>query len=155
MIKFIKHFWFHIFITFLLLCFVGIAVLILLSPKQDMKRRGFVPCTEEMIEDLLNCNRRFLCSSRAIIENNLCVAQVIRIGFSDWVKGKQPRPWSNYIFKPELYSDSFIDQEEVKKYLETHPDVKIEMERLHRMRKDMENENNKQIDSEKKWNEEK
>ena len=155
MIKFIQHYWFHTFIGLMLFVFITIAILVLLSPKQDMQGRGFVPCTEKMIENLFDCNQKLLCSAGAVVENNFCVSKVIGLGFSDWLKGNQPLPWSNYIFEPELYSDSFVDKEAVEQYLKEHPDVKAEMKQLHRLRKDMENENNKQINSEGSWNEEK
>ena len=147
--SFVKRYWFSGFIGLVLMCFVFVFVLILLAPKQDLKGRGFIPCTEEMVEDLLNCNKGMWCSIKTIVKNNVCALGVIGEGVSRWMKGKQPAPWSNYIFEPELYPEGLVDEEARKAYLAEYPDTKDEMERLHHLRKDMENENNKEIESEK------
>jgi len=126
-----------------------------LAPKQDLRGRGFIPCTEKMVEDLLECDRGIWCSTKAIFANNTCVFSVIGSGFSAWLKGKQSTPWSNYIFEPELFPKEYVDEEARQEYLRKYPDTKKEMERLHRLRKDIENENNKQIESESNWQHEK
>ena len=56
----------------------------------------------------------------------------------DWTKGTQPTPWSNYIFEPDV-SSPFIDEKARSEYLKNYPDTKAEMERLHILRKDLEN----------------
>ena len=153
--NFIKHYWFGSFIGLLLFCFVCVVVLILLAPKQDIQRRGFIPCTEKMIERLFDCDKKIWCSAKVIVRNSGCVFRVIGDGFSDWLKGKQPMPWSNYIFEPELFPEGFVDEEARQEYLSKYPDTKKEMERLHRLRKDIENENNKQLEAENNWQPEK
>ena len=61
-----------------------------------------------------------------------------------WIDDKQPTPWSNYLFEPEIDNTSFFDEEEITEYLKNNPDVKSEMRRLDVLRKDLENEENKQ-----------
>ena len=57
--NFIKKHWFSCLIAGMMLCFFSVFVLILLAPKQDAKGRGFIPCTQEMVQKLLDCDRCF------------------------------------------------------------------------------------------------
>lgn len=137
--SFIKHHWFGLLIAIFIAFFACFLLLIILAPKQDLKGRGFIPCIQTMTEDLLACERQLFCSVKAVLKNTGCNIAVIGQGFKDWTAGIQPKPWSNYIFEPEL-SSSYVDEEFRQEYLKNHPDVKAEMERLHILRKDLENE---------------
>ena len=150
----VRRYWFGSFISLLLLCFIGVFVLVLLAPKQDVEKRGFIPCTENMVDGLFGCNKGIWCSIKIIVNNNVCVLGVIGNGFANWMKNKQTTPWSNYIFEPKLYPSGFVDEEARKEYLKEYPDTIAEMKRLHRLRKDIEDENNKQIKFESNWQQE-
>ena len=152
--NFVKNHWFSCLIAGMMLCFFCIFVLILLAPKQDAKGRGFIPCTQEMVQKLLDCDRKFFCSTKVVFDNNLCMLKVIGHGFSDWLNHKQPRPWSNYIFEPEIPLNTYIDEEARQNYLNENPDTSAEMQRLNLLRKELENEEANNSGIENLWNEE-
>lgn len=149
--SFIKNYWFSILLGLALFVFMLILVLILAAPKQDAKNRGFVFCSQNLMDDLNDCNRALWCSGKAIFKTTFCDLKIIGTGLSLWAKGKQPRPWSNYIFEPEPLKNSFVDEDARIKYLEQYPNVKTEMENLHKLRKELENEQSLQTDIEKLW----
>ncbi len=151
---FIKHHWFGLCIGLFLIVFMLMLVLILLAPKQDAKSRGFIPCTEVMVDTLLTCDREVWCASRAVLQNSWCDIKVIGRGIKLWGQGKQPYPWSNYIFTPELPLTSFVDEEARQQYLKEYPNTKQEMERLHILRKELENEETNVQDNSELWQEE-
>lgn len=104
--SFIKEYWFGLLISFILLVGFLFFLLILLAPRYDMQRRGFIPCTEALAQNLQSCPQegKYRCILEGIMQNSWCDAKVIGSGFKLWLGGKQPAPWSNYIFKPELPS---------------------------------------------------
>ncbi len=104
---FVKENWFGLLTSFILLAGFLFFLLILLSPRYDLQRRGFIPCTEALAQGLQSCPQegKYNCIFTEIMKNSWCDAKVIGSGFKLWLNGKQPAPWSNYIFKPEL-SDS-------------------------------------------------
>lgn len=140
----IKHYWFSILMGLLIAVFMVMLILILIAPKQDARSRGFIPCTQSMVDQLIECERKLWCSGGAIVQNAWCDLKVIGAGFKDWTVGKQPRPWSNYIFKAELPLNSMVDEEARQDYLKQYPNVQQEMENLHKLRKELENEQNQQ-----------
>ena len=149
--KFIKNYWFGTLVGILLLSFVLLFVLILISPKQDMKNRGFVACTQEMIDDLLVCDKKFLCSIKAIASNTVCDVEVVGKGFAAWIKKEQKYPWSNYIFEPELPENPYVNEEERAEYLAEFPNTAEEMMNLKKLNKELENEQNLQNNAEKEF----
>jgi len=103
--NFIKNHWFGIIISFIIFVFFLLFVLVLLSPRQDQQRRGFIPCTEVFVEELLQCEKnKVWCLIKSSVSNSWCDIKVIGNGFSMWAEGKQKFPWSNYIFTPDLSS---------------------------------------------------
>lgn len=148
---FIKNYWFGTLLGLAVSAFMLMLMLILIAPKQDVQNRGFVYCTQNLIDDLADCNRALWCSSKAVSKNTWCDIKIIADGFLLWMDNKQPKPWSNYIFKPELPQNSFVDEEARAEYLKQYPDVKQEMESLHKLRKELENEQNLQIDTTDLW----
>ena len=140
--KFIKNYWFGGLIGFLLLCFVLLFILILIAPKQDAKNRGFVACTQEMIDNLLICDKKFSCSVKVILDNTICDVKVVGEGLINWVKHEQPYPWSNYIFEPETATNQYVDEEETTEYLAEFPETLKEMQILKKLNKELENEQN-------------
>lgn len=142
--NFIKRYWFAGLLVAIVCCFFVLFLLLIISPKQDEKGRGFIKCTEQMIDDLYDCNRKVWCSIKAITNNTICDFKVIGEGVELWLDNKQPAPWSNYIFEPEISENNFFDEEARKEYLKNNPNIKTEMMRLDKLRKDLENEENNQ-----------
>ncbi|MFR8205278.1 MAG: hypothetical protein ACLU99_02275 [Alphaproteobacteria bacterium] len=56
------------------------------------------------------------------------------------MSGKQPAPWSNYIFIPELPEDENFDNAARAEYFKTNPDIAVEMQDLKQLNKELENE---------------
>ena len=137
---FIKRYWFGGLVSLVLLFFFLLFVIILISPKQDAKNRGFISCTGQMIDDLLDCQRGIWCSTKAIGKNTLCDIKIIAEGVKLWIDKKQPTPWSNYIFEPEIIENSFVDEEARAEFLKNNPNVQKEMLQLDKLRKELENE---------------
>lgn len=147
--NFIKKYWFGSLISLIICCFLILFLLLIISPKQDAKSRGFIKCTQQMIEDIYDCNRKIWCSIKAIGNNTLCDIGIVVEGITLWIDDKQSYPWSNYIFEPEITENSFFDEEARQEYLKNNPDVKNEMMRLDKLRKDLEyDENNQKITKE-------
>lgn len=144
--KFIQHHWFGIITgLFVFLCF-SLFILVLISPRQDLQKRGFIPCTEIMAENIISCEEnKFTCVLSAVLKNSWCDIKVIGQGISDWAKRKQPYPWSNYIFIPEIPVDDDFDDEAREEYLKNNPDFKLEMEQLKKLNKELENEEELQM----------
>ncbi len=150
----VKKYWFETVMIFFVAVFIGMVGILLLSPKQDMDNRGFIPCTKALMDNLFDCERKVLCSIDAVLGNTKCEIDVIYEGIKLWMNKKQPYPWSNYIFKPKLLSSVYIDEKAVEEYLKKYPNVKDDMKKLHQLRKDLENEKNTSEDYKKLWPEE-
>lgn len=99
----LQQHWFNILIALILFFSICFFTIIAFSPRVDAQKRGFIPCTEALSEQIENCNTQIFCSLKAILKNSWCDAKVIGQGMKDWLKGTQPTPWSNYMFIPELY----------------------------------------------------
>ncbi len=146
--SFIKRYWFGGLIAFIVCFFMLLFILLVMSPKDDADKRGFVKCTHEMIDNLSDCNKGFYCTVKAIMNNTWCNVKVIAEGVDLWIDNKQKYPWSNYIYEPIIVDNSFFDEEARTEYLKKYPDVKRDMMRLNKLRKDLENEENNQEYSE-------
>jgi hypothetical protein len=78
---FIKRYWFGGILTIIVCCFLLLFVLLIISPKQDAKNRGFVKCTQDMISSLSYCDRKIWCSIKAISSNTTdCIRSGIMFG---------------------------------------------------------------------------
>ena len=137
MFDFIKYHWFGLLISILFGLFLIEFFLVLFSPHVDNQNRGFVPCTSAMSEQIETCNKRKLCILNAVYNNYICDNKVIGEGLLLWIKGKQPRPWSNYIFSPEI--PTYEDYEGLKEYYLSNPDIVNEMAELKEKHKELEN----------------
>lgn len=86
----------------LLVFFVAYMVIMLvLSPKQDAEKRGFIPCTEEFVLNVTDCTRgEMICPLKYLWRDTKCNVSVILDGFGAWLRGKQATPWANYLFTP-------------------------------------------------------
>lgn len=139
--NFIKTHWFGLLTGAVIFVFFVMFILILLSPRQDLQRRGFIPCTETMADALLECSdHKISCLVKAVVKNSACDLRVIGRGMKDWASGKQPAPWSNYIFIPELPPQDSFDEEARAEYLKKNPNTKQEMLELKKLNEELENE---------------
>ncbi len=151
MIKF-KRDWFYVVAGLVAVFFVLLFLLLLIAPKQDARNRGFAACSQQLLQRLEQCEHRLWCSGRVIVATSRCDIAVVWQGFFDWIDGKQPYPWSNYIYEPEIVS--LVDEDARREYLKQYPDTKQEMEKLHILRKELENEQNTQQNIQDLWPEE-
>lgn len=148
----IKKYWFHVVAGLSAGIFGLLFVLILAAPKQDAQNRGFVACSQQLLQRLGQCDHRLWCSSKAVAANSRCDIAVIWHGICSWIDGKQPYPWSNYLYEPEL--SGWVDEEARQEYLKQYPDTKQEMEKLHQLRKELEDEQNARQNTQDLWPEE-
>ena len=143
--NFLRHHWFGVITGLVIFAFLSLFMLILLSPRQDALRRGFIPCTEEFVEDILTCEKnKVWCLLKYSAKNSWCDFKVVGIGFAKWAKGEQDHPWSNYIFIPQLPTNDDFDEKARAEYLKNNADISIEMEELKKLNKELEDENNQQ-----------
>lgn len=126
--------------------FLCVFALVLAAPHQDEQKRGFVPCTETMAEELRGCNGRNMCVLGSVVDNTFCNVGVIGEGLKLWMTGKQPAPWSNYLFEPEIKRPSATDdvepEESLEEYYQNTPDIAAEMDELQKLNQQLENDSN-------------
>ena len=138
--RFLKHHWFGLILSLFMLTYLLVFVLVLVSPRQDAQKRGFIPCTEAMAEQLISCDNGVVCMLKTIVKNGWCDAEVIGTGFKKWLRGEQKTPWTNYLFKPEQLlpdEDTEIDEGLREFYAQT-PDVEASMQNLRRLNRELE-----------------
>jgi len=140
LLKFIKHHWFGLLVSISFGLFLIEFFLVMFAPHVDIQNRGFVPCTAQMAEEIEICSRKKLCIIKAVTDNYVCDAKVILGGVSQWLQGQQPRPWSNYLFEPELPQEE-VD-EGLQEYYDENPNLADEMAELKQKYKELEIEKN-------------
>ena len=135
--SFLKHHWFGTVVSLFVLFFVTVFLLVLFSPRQDLQKRGFIPCTENMVSEMLSCreNKAF-CMLGSVIKNSWCDSKVVLNGLGAWVKGQQSTPWENYLFEPELKETE--QDEGLQEFYDENPDVSASMEELRRQNIELE-----------------
>jgi hypothetical protein len=131
----LKKYWFPILIELIVVFFAALFVVVALSPRQDSQNRGFIPCTDKLIEDLSACGGNKICAVETIVANTWCDFKVMGEGVSLWLGGKQPRPWSNYLFEPEWEEET---DEDLLEFYRNNPDLEKDMRRLIELEKGME-----------------
>lgn len=131
--NFFKQHWFGFLITLILGISFLFFVLILLSPRQDAQKRGFIPCTEAMADGILACPQDgyYTCLLKHILQNSWCDTKVIGKGIKSWLTGKQKTPWANYIYTPELPVPENEDSQELRDFYAENPDLRLDMLKLH------------------------
>ncbi|MCQ2734712.1 MAG: hypothetical protein MJ212_02020 [Alphaproteobacteria bacterium] len=73
-----------------------------ISPRQDLQKRGFIPCTETLVYNITGCKPgQMMCPLECLWQDMQCNVRIVADGFVLWRKGKQERPWSNYLFEPK------------------------------------------------------
>lgn len=98
----------YIWSLIFLVCFVlYMMTVLIISPKKDLKNRGFIFCTKQLVADLGECESgQMKCVFGAFYGDIACNCGVIYDGFANWLKGEQSAPWSNYIFEPVWQEES-------------------------------------------------
>lgn len=155
--SFLKEHWFGLLMSFVILFGFLFFLLILLSPRYDAQKRGFIPCTESLAQNLLSCPQesKYSCGIKYIFINSWCDMKVIGKGFSDWLDGKQKAPWSNYIFEPELNTPIDETDEFYADYKARGISPQLEMQKLIEMHHNLENKNQQIIKEQHQKKEEK
>lgn len=130
--NFIKIHWFGLLLSFISALFLGLMALVFYSPRQDTLKRGFIPCTQQLVKEVFACNEhKHWCMSKAIVKNTGCDFKVVLVGAKAWAEGKQPTPWSNYLFEPELPEpDVAEDDAAVQEYYAENPHSEEDMLKL-------------------------
>lgn len=147
--QFIKTHWFGLFVSLITFMFLSVFAVVLIAPHQDEQKRGFVPCTEKMAEELHECRGQNFCALESVINNTMCNMKVIGQGVKMWVTGEQSLPWSNYLFEPEIKKPSATEDvetdESLEEYYRSSPDISLEMSELYKKNQQLE----KNIDEQK------
>ena len=129
-----KH-WFETIIVTIVILFFAEFFLILSAPHDEKNNRGFSLCTNDMIENVSNCNTQTWCTFKAVSKNYLCYNLVILKGFKNWVSQKSPTPWSDYFYALEAEDPP----EELVEFYEENPDIKEQMQTLLEKNSELEN----------------
>lgn len=137
---FLKHHWFGLILSLFMLAYLLVFVLVLLSPRYDMQKRGFIPCTEAMAERLIDCDNGAWCMLKTIVRNGWCDAEVIGGGFRMWLRGEQKTPWAKYLFEPEQPrpDDEPEADESLREFYAQTPDIEASMQNLRRLNRELE-----------------
>ncbi len=151
--RFIKHHWFGLIISLFMLAYLLVFVLVLFAPRYDEQKRGFIPCTEIMAEELIFCDNNAWCMLKTIGKNTWCDTKVVARGFGQWLKGEQKTPWANYIFEPQLpqqNTETEVEAEEsLQEFYEQTPDIEASMQNLRKLNRELEEKIKKQEEKEK------
>ena len=95
--KLLYHYGLGIFVFFVMY----MVTVMFLSPRQDALKRGFIPCTEQLVNDITECTPgKIACPLKHLWSDMKCNTAVILDGFGAWVKGEQSSPWESYLFTP-------------------------------------------------------
>lgn len=142
---FIRRHWFGLLTGLIIFIFLVLFILVLLSPRRDAQKRGFIPCTEAMAEEVLACDgNKVGCLLSAVVGNSWCDMKVVGRGFKDWLQGRQRAPWSNYIFIPRQAEDEDFSAADRAEYFKSNPDIQSEMQQLQKLNEELEHEENQQ-----------
>lgn len=141
--SFLKHYWFGILASFILFLGFFFFLLVLVSPRQDAQKRGFIPCTEAMAQKMLACpaGSKYSCLFGSILENSWCDIKVVGRGFKLWIGGEQKAPWSNYIFTPAVENGRSED-EVLQEFREDNPNLGLELEYMKKLNRQLEDTDN-------------
>lgn len=143
MLSKIKKHWFMLLCTMIFVFYFLFLALIFFAPRVDIKQRGFVRCTTQMIDALRNCGKKQVwCASKIVLKNHACDFHVITEGVSAWLKGTQSTPWANYYFEPVIEQESDIENEELQAYYQQHLHMLEQMEEINKKHIELETELN-------------
>ena len=152
--RFIKHHWFGLIISLFMLAYLLVFVLVLFAPRYDEQKRGFIPCTEIMAEELINCEDKIGCMLKTVAKNTWCDVTIVAKGFSLWAKGEQTTPWANYLFEPKLPHQEKETEDETEESLQEFytqtPNIAASMQNLRRLNQELEEQIKNQEEKENK-----
>ncbi len=105
MVDKIKDYWFGILLFSFSVLFLIFVAIVAAAPHDDLKMRGFVPCTYQMAYEvnLYSSQSNIAGVLGAITESYICYASVMGEGVKLWWDGKQKTPWANYFFQPDTF----------------------------------------------------
>lgn len=104
--RFLKLLYYYC-LGFFVVCVVYLTTMLFISPRQDALKRGFIPCTEQLVIDISVCERgKIVCPLKYLWQDMQCNMKVIFDGFGAWVKGNQKTPWENYLFVPKAPAET-------------------------------------------------
>lgn len=105
MVDKIKEYWFGMLLFALSAIFLVFVAIVAAAPHDDLKMRGFTPCTYQMAYDvnLYATQSDVTGVLGAITKSYVCYAAVMGEGVKLWLDGKQPTPWANYFFKADTF----------------------------------------------------
>ena len=139
MFRFLKKHWFWIIVDSVLLLYFIFLGLIFFAPRIDKLNRGFIPCTQNLVEEVYHCQKKGVwCTLRATLKNNVCDFNVVKTGFVLWLNGQQKTPFTNYYFEPILEDEPDVKDEELKVLYQQHLDLFKDMEELNKNRIELE-----------------
>lgn len=131
MLKYLKKHVFLIVFSLLFVFYFAFLTIIFFAPRVDLYDRGFVACTKNMMADFSKCQKnKTWCATKVMLKNHACDFNVIKVGFSLWLDGKQKTPWENYYFESVTENPNPMEDEELQAYYEKHLDMLKEMEEL-------------------------
>ena len=115
--------------------FIAEFFLILYSPHQDEKGRGFSVCTQTMIEDVYNCNQETWCVFKSVTKNYICYNKVILKGLKNWLIGNSKTPWSDYFYSEEKANiaeleDFYLENPDVVEQMQSLKEQNLELEKI-------------------------
>lgn len=138
--RFLKNHWFGFILSILVIIYMVVFILVLVAPKQDAEKRGFVKCTYQMVENAQLCGGKAnFCMLKAIIKNSFCNVETVSDGFIFWVKGEQKTPWANYFFDTPIDADD-ISAKQLEEFYAENPNLVKNMEILRQKNIKLENE---------------
>lgn len=89
---------------------IYLSAMLFAAPRSDALKRGFIPCTEQLVADIYSCKKGSIgCPLKFMLKDMNCNIKVIGKGFSAWFKGEQKTPWSNYLFDPKTAAETDAD----------------------------------------------
>lgn len=130
---------------------MALFILIALSPRQDKLNRGFIPCTQNMVAQMLRCTEnKPWCMAKAVVRNSLCDIRVVGKGLVLWLDGAESTPWSTYFFEPvvETHQKDDMDADLIEFY-EQNRDLGADMQNLDQARLELERRENENENVEK------
>ena len=99
MVKYLKECWFGILLFISVGIFLLFVMVVETAPHNDLKMRGFTPCTYEMAANFAEEKIKIADVFFIIGKGYVCYFEVMKKGAEDWWNGKQRTPWENYWFE--------------------------------------------------------
>ncbi|MFV0626195.1 MAG: hypothetical protein ACK5N8_02450 [Alphaproteobacteria bacterium] len=133
---FIKNHWFGFLLSLFVSFFILVFVLVLISPKQDVQKRGFTICSENFVDEVSLCQKSYGCVLKAVLGHGYCTAKTVVVGAENWILGEQQTPWGNYMFSPQSLANEEMD-EELKLFYHENPNLAEQMNDFRKKNKEL------------------